>query len=1161
MTKALRRAVCAGPMRYPRPGGGAWSWRRHLLASTALLPLALFAAPLTFISAPALAACITTGTATVCDTSAPNPETSTVGTGPTAPFGASVDVLPGAQIIVGDQSAISLADQANIRIRNGAVVSAAATSTPGNYGTGGNTIEFRNNGLLLIDQGGQVLAVGTDGQGEPLNFQGTGNTLINSGLIQASVAVAIWSQNVTGQNTVVNTETGVIQAPGTVIGGSGNGALDFTNRGQVIGNVVLAGGDDTFRIFTGSSVTGFVNGGAGTDAVFLSGDGIGAIPGAFTNFETLTKNGLSTWTLTSAIGGVNLVTVDQGTLILTGDNSAYAGGFVVNAAGILQARAQSLPPSIANNGLVRFAQPDPGTYTGLISGTGAVEKTGAGVLTLAPAAPGGNTYSGGTFLNEGTINVSADNALGAPTGGLTFNGGTLQFGGAFTLSGARGVVINAPGGTIDTQGFAGTIASAITGAGGLTKLGAGVLTLTGTNTFTGGTTITAGTLQLGNGGTSGGLLGDILNNAALTFNRSDTFILPGVISGTGTVSQAGTGTTILTGASTYTGGTTIIAGTLQLGNGGVSGSIVGDVVNNGRLAFNRSDVTTFGGTIAGTGAVSQIGTGTTILNGNNPFTGGTTATAGTLAIGDAANPGAVLSGGGPIAIGPGGTLGGYGGVTGAVTNNGTLGVANAIAAFAGGPGGNFTVNGALFNSGLAQVGGSGIGNTLTIASNYVGQGGTVGLNTFLGGDGSPSDRLVIDGGTATGLSGLRITNVGGLGALTSGNGILLVDAVNGGTTNAGAFTLTGALVAGPYEYTLFRGGSDGASADDWFLRSHQVLGPTGPLPAPNYRPEVSLYTALPSMALIYGGTLVDTLHERVGETEQLRGRTDPASGSAVNGAWGRVIAQHGNVDGGPGGIYRDGPNFDYNLYAFQAGLDLFRKEHADGSRDHAGAYVAIGQVDGDVQHYNGLRAGSNTFDAQTLGAYWTHFGPSGWYVDGVVQGTWYASKANSGRVAELKTDGFGVAASLEGGYPIQLGNGFIIEPQAQLVYQSVSLDDASDTGGLVRFDDAQSLSARIGVRGARTWLLEAGATPRLLTAWLRANLRQEFLGDSKTGFSSPAGFVPFRSDIGGTIAELNGGGTAQLSRTAALFASAGYQVGIDGRTHTYDGKLGLRVNW
>ena len=106
------------------------------------------------------------------------------------------------------------------------------------------------------------------------------------------------------------------------------------------------------------------------------------------------------------------------------------------------------------------------------------------------------------------------------------------------------------------------------------------------------------------------------------------------ITGTGSLTQEGAGgTLVLTGDNTYSGGTTIASGILQLGDGGTSGSLVGDVTNSGALAFDRSDTMAFGGVISGSGAVAQIGSGTTILTGDSIYLGGTTIAAGTLAAG------------------------------------------------------------------------------------------------------------------------------------------------------------------------------------------------------------------------------------------------------------------------------------------------------------------------------------------------------------------------------------------------------------------------------------------------------------------------------------------------------------------------------------------------
>ena len=140
---------------------------------------------------------------------------------------------------------------------------------------------------------------------------------------------------------------------------------------------------------------------------------------------------------------------------------------------------------------------------------------------------------------------------------------------------------------------------------------------------------------MGNGGTTGTLAGPITDNGSLILNRSDAGqVLGGVISGTGALVQLGTGTSILTAANIYSGGTTISTGTLQLGNAGVTGSIVGNIVDNGALEFNRTDAgLNVVGNISGTGSVIQAGTGTVTLSGTNIYSGVTTVSAGTLQAG------------------------------------------------------------------------------------------------------------------------------------------------------------------------------------------------------------------------------------------------------------------------------------------------------------------------------------------------------------------------------------------------------------------------------------------------------------------------------------------------------------------------------------------------
>src|SRR5262245_55616629 len=158
------------------------------------------------------------------------------------------------------------------------------------------------------------------------------------------------------------------------------------------------------------------------------------------------------------------------------------------------------------------------------------------------------------------------------------------------------------------------------------------------------------------------------------------------------------------------------------------------------------------------------------------------------------------------------------------SRTGTLSIDSTSTVFAGG---GTSVIVPFDGSALVQVNNAGIidltngpasaTDSLTIVGNYFGGGGRLLLQTVLGGDGSPSDRLVISGGTGSGSTIINVTNLGGLGAMTIGAGILVVEAAGGATTTAGAFSLGGIVAAGPFEYLLFRGGVTPGQADSWFL--------------------------------------------------------------------------------------------------------------------------------------------------------------------------------------------------------------------------------------------------------------------------------------------------------------------------------------------------------
>ncbi|MGK3494231.1 autotransporter outer membrane beta-barrel domain-containing protein [Citrobacter youngae] len=200
------------------------------------------------------------------------------------------------------------------------------------------------------------------------------------------------------------------------------------------------------------------------------------------------------------------------------------------------------------------------TIDSVIRGTGGLNKGDLGTLILT----GNNTYSGGTTITSGTLQVAGDTNLGAAETGITFNGGTLKYGEAFDT--ARQVTLESGGGTFDTNGHDVSLLTEVEGNGQLTKTGKGSLTLTLDNTYTGGTTIEQGVLQLGTGGTIGSIEGDIVDNGVLNVNRADTLALSGNISGAGQLHQTGSGTTELQGQNSYSGATLITSGVLQAGD-------------------------------------------------------------------------------------------------------------------------------------------------------------------------------------------------------------------------------------------------------------------------------------------------------------------------------------------------------------------------------------------------------------------------------------------------------------------------------------------------------------------------------------------------------------------------------------------------------------------
>ncbi|MCQ8872848.1 autotransporter outer membrane beta-barrel domain-containing protein [Mesorhizobium sp. LMG17149] len=565
-------------------------------------------------------------------------------------------------------------------------------------------------------------------------------------------------------------------------------------------------------------------------------------------------------------------------------------------------------------------------------------------------------------------------------------------------------------------------------------------------------------------------------------------------------------------------------------------------------------------------------------------------------------------------------------------------------------GGGFNTAIQAFTAGqLAQVtnagridltnGSTGATDSLTISGNYVGLGGLLLIQTELGDDSSASDKLVLSSGTASGSTGISVVNLGGAGAATTQDGIMVVQAINGATSGATTFALDAPVAAGAFEYYLFKGGVSAGSEENWYLRSTlntpappaaapPALEPTAPpepeppaaeppppppselpptppptegdinnppvdptppvqaadpepepppapppapvadppppppvvptdvpdLPTPAageeillYRIEVPVYSALPPVAEHLAMTTLGTFHERRGEQSLL-------SNTELSPVWGRIFGQDSKM------AYSGtvSPSFDGTLFGLQAGFDLFGRETASGQTDRAGLFVAYASMNGDVRGqalgWDNLSVGSMDINGTSVGGYWTRIGQGGWYLDGVLMATFFGGDATSSRDIGIDVGGTGVTASLEGGYPIALGQGWTLEPQAQLVWQQLSLDDASDRFASVSFDTDGNVTGRLGARLQGETTINGMA----LQPYLKANIWHDFGGTSHVNFDTTDISTEGRS----TSFEFGGGVIAKVTDKVSIFATGDYTTNLGGdERRILEGNLGFSVKW
>ena len=648
----------------------------------------------------------------------------------------------------------------------------SGTGTLAKTGSGTLTLTGTNtySGQTLIE-GGTVVASNSSSLGATPGTVTNNNIALNNGTLQTTNSFSIGSNKgimVVGSGGTINTDASTTLTYGGVISETGpltktgDGTLTLSGANTYIGTTTVSAGtlNVTGTLSDDTAIT--VSSGATYDVdasdTIKSIDGAGTIDIA--SGQTLTAGDATNKTFSGVIqGSGGLTKTGTGTLTLSGTNT-YTGDTTISQGGItLQGQLESgnYDGAIANSGTFTVDSSSNQTLAGVISGTGALNKSGSGTLTLS----GTNTYSGSTTITNGTISISSSANLGATPGSadgdnIIFNGGTLSATNDFTLGANKGISLTGNG-TIDVASSnTMTFDGIITDSGNLTKSGSGTLVLGGANQNDGTITVNAGILEISDqyslGSSSGGTV--VADGASLKItdaititNESLTLNGSGVSNG-GALQAANTsGTITLTGSTTTLGSDT----TINIDDGNLTfGGLITAGANNYDLTITGGDGTIrpLAGLVLNSGTLTMSATGTFFAENSSTYSGGTTVTAGAIQYGnnDAFGTGAITMTGGKF-----------------YTSDAS----------------DFTIDENLNLQGSITLGNSGDSNAITFS----------GTNTLTGNTTASIDSAVsmaaIDDGSNT------------YNLIKSGSGTLTLTGSNGydGTTtiNAGTLTVTGTL--------------------------------------------------------------------------------------------------------------------------------------------------------------------------------------------------------------------------------------------------------------------------------------------------------------------------------------------------------------------------------
>ena len=440
--------------------------------------------------------------------------------------------------------------------------------------------------------------------------------------------------------------------------------------------------------------------------------------------------------------------------------------------------------------------------------------------------------------------------------------------------------------------------------------------------------------------------------------------------------------------------------------------------------------------------------------------------------------------------------------------------------------------------------------TLTVAGDYIGNGGILALNTVLGGDDSLTDKLIVQGNTS-GSTNVSINNIGGAGEQT----VEGIEIVKVGGNSDGTFAKNGRIVAGGYDYDVVKKDSN------WYLTSaltpvdppvDPVDPPVDPVdpPAPpthetnQYRPEFGSYLANNYAA---NTMFITRLHDRIGETQY----TDVLTGERkVTSMWIRNEGGHTRFTDGSKQLKTQA-----NRYVLQMGGDLAQWSSDGLDRWHVGAMAGYANQKSRTRNTHNSNSSRGQVDGYSVGLYATWYAneanKTGTYLDSWVLYNWFNNTVNGKHLASEKYDSDGITASVEGGYTFLLGESeratYWIQPKAQAIWMDVQADSHREHNGtLVKDKTDGNLMTRLGVRAYLKGhsAIDDGKgrefQPFVEANWIHNTHNQ----------TVQMGTV--RDDISGTrnIGELKVGVEGQLNSRLQLWGNVAQQIGDDSYSDT-----------